>query len=146
MFTNQENGGTSAGGSVGNCGFGHQIYVTVIDAGGNPLDGAVIGDTFNNPERISGDKGPGKAEYDLYKNGFSLLIKQDPSAGRAVTSETSPKLSSNDWEIPIPWLIQGQYCANEGECTFRRADPERVGHNTLCWGHYSYEITFQRTW
>jgi hypothetical protein len=146
IWSNEENGGVSAGGSVTGCGFGHQIYVTVTDAAGNPLDGVVIGDTFNNPRRISGEKGPGKAEYDLFKNGYSLLIVEDPSAGRPVTSEVSQVMSSNDWEIPIPWLIEGHYCANEGECRARRSAPDRSGNNTLCWGHYSYEITFQRTW
>lgn len=146
LWSNEQNGGVSAGGSVSGCGFGHQIYVTVIDAAGNPLDGVVIGDTFNNPRRTSGEKGPGKAEYDLYKNGYSLLILEDPSAGRPVTSEVSQDMSSNDWEIPIPWLIEAHYCANEGECRARRADPTGAGNNTLCWGHYSYEITFQRTW
>ncbi len=148
LRTNEENGGVSANGSLQACGFGQNIFVTVVDAAGNPLDGVVIGDTFNNEslKRITGSKGPGKAEYDLWKNGYSLLVIADPGAGRPVTSQISELMSSNDWEIPIPWLIEAHYCANEGECVSRRADPERVGNNTLCWGHYSYEITFRRTW
>jgi hypothetical protein len=148
LRSNEENGGNSANGSLQDCGFGQNIFVTVVDAEGNPLDGVVIGDTFNNEslKRITGSKGPGKAEYDLWKNGYSLLVTGDPGAGRPVTSQISDLMSSNDWEIPIPWLIEAHYCANEGECRARRADPERVGKNTLCWGHYSYEITFQRTW
>lgn len=146
MLSNPENGGVSAGGSVLSCGFGHQIYVTVVDAGGNPLNGVVVGDTFNNPSKVSGEKGPGRAEFDLYKNGFALLIKEDPGAGRPVSSEVTMKLSSNDWEIPIDWLIAGQYCANQGECTRRwNSGTYGVGENSLCWGHYSFEVTFQRT-
>jgi hypothetical protein len=146
MWTNEENGGVSQDGTVIGCGYGHQIYVWVIDADGSPLDGVVLGDPFNNPRHISGEKGPGHAVYDLHMNGYRLMVVEDTGAGRPVTSELSPVMSSNDWEIPIPWLIEAHYCATEEECLARRADPNRVGSNSLCWGHYSYEITFQRTW
>ncbi|GAB4526414.1 MAG: hypothetical protein Kow0063_00640 [Anaerolineae bacterium] len=146
IWTNEENGGTSINGTVNGCGYGHQIYVWVLDAAGNPLDGVVIGDTFNNPRHISGEKGPGHAQYDLHMNGYRLLVVEDTNAGRPVTSQVSEVMSSNDWEIPIPWLIEGHYCATEEECIARRADPNGVGTNSLCWGHYSYEIVFQRTW
>jgi hypothetical protein len=146
LWTNEENGGTSVAGSVTGCGYGHQIYVWVRDAAGAPLDGVVIGDLYNNPKHISGEKGPGHAEYDLYMSGYRLLVVEDNNAGRPVTSEVSQVMSTNDWEIPIPWLIQGHYCATEAECVARRADPNGVGRNGLCWGHYSFEIVFQRTW
>ena len=146
LWTNEENGGTSAAGSVNGCGRGHEIYVWVIDAAGAPLDGMVIGDTYDNPKHISGEKGPGHAQYILYMNGYRLLVLEDNNAGRPVTSQVSEVMSGNDWEIPIPWLIQGHYCATESECLARRADPNGVGSNGLCWGHYSFEIVFQRTW
>jgi hypothetical protein len=146
IWTNEENGGLSENGTVIGCGYGHQIYVWVIDAAGNPLDGVVIGDPYNNPRHISGEKGPGHAVYDLYMNGYRLMVVEDTGAGRPVTSELSPVMSSNDWDIPIPWLIEAHYCASEEECLARRADPNRPDSNSLCWGHYSYEITFQRTW
>jgi hypothetical protein len=146
LWTNEENGGTSPGGSVSGCGYGHEIYVWVMDAAGAPLDGMVIGDTYNNPRHISGEKGPGHAQYDLYMNGYRLLVVEDNNAGRPVTSEVSEVMSGNDWEIPVPWLIQGHYCATEEECLARRADPNKPGGSGLCWGHYSYEIIFQRTW
>jgi hypothetical protein len=120
--------------------------VWVLDAAGNPLDGVVIGDAFNNPRHISGEKGPGHAQYDLHMNGYELQVVEDTNAGRPITSETSHVLSSNDWQIPIPWLIEGHYCATEEECIARRADPDGLGSNSLCWGHYSFEIVFQRTW
>lgn len=146
IWTNEENGGVSINGTVNGCGYGHQIYVWMLDAASNPLDGVVIGDTFNNPRHISGEKGPGHAQYDLHMNGYRLLVVEDTNAGRPVTSQISEVMSSNDWEIPIPWLIEGHYCATEEECIARRADPNGVGTNSLCWGHYSYEIVFQRTW
>jgi hypothetical protein len=124
----------------------HQRMWTNEENGGVSVNGTVIGDTYDNPRHISGEKGPGHALYDLYKNGYSLLVVEDIGAGRPVTSEASEVMSSNDWEIPIPWLIEAHYCATEEECRARRADPDRVGNNSLCWGHYSHEITFQRTW
>jgi len=146
LRTNEENGGTSTDGSANGCGYGHEIYVWVIDKAGAPLDGMVIGDTYDNPRHISGEKGPGHAQYILYMNGYRLLIVEDNNAGRPVTSQVSEVMSGNDWEIPIPWLIQGHYCATEAECLARRADPNKPGGSGLCWGHYSYEIIFQRTW
>ena len=140
LWTNEENGGASPNGSVTNCGYGHEIYVTVIDAAGNPLDGVVIGDIYNNPRQITGSIGPGRAQYLLYMNGYDLLVVEDTSAGRPVTSETSHVLSAKDEEIPIPWLMGAHYCATEGECV------ERVNTNNLCRGHYSYDIVFQRAW
>ena len=144
MFTKQENGG---------CLGAHQVYVDVVDINGNPLLGAKIADPpFNNFVRISGEKnetvfnlGNKLAEIDLYKSGTALAITEYP-VGNPVTSEISPKLSTNDWEIPIPWLIQGGYCANEGDCRARwNSGVAGVGQNALCWGHYSYYLRFRAT-
>jgi hypothetical protein len=70
--------------------------------------------------------------------------------GNAVTSEQTPTVSTNDWQIPIPWLIEAGYCGSVGECTAKRAvdrtqTPDAPGNNTLCWGHYSYWVTFKAT-
>lgn len=140
LRTNEENGGFSPNGSAANCGYGHHIFVEVVDAAGNPLDGVVIGDTYNNPRQITGSKGPGRAEYTLYGNGYNLLVIEYAGLERPVTSEVSPVMSAKDEEIPIEWLIEGHYCATEAECL------ERVKANGLCRSHYSYDIVFQRTW
>lgn len=144
MLTKQENGG---------CLGAHQIYVDVLDVQGNPLIGAKIADPpFNNFVRISGEKnepifhyGNKLAEIDLYKGAARLAIIEYPE-GKPVTSELSPKLSTNDWEIPISWLIQAGYCANEGECRAKwNSGVPGVGSNSLCWGHYSFYLAFQAT-
>ena len=140
LWTNEENGGWSPGGSVSNCGYGHEIHVEVIDAAGNPLDGIILKDTYNNPPQITGSKGPGRAQYLLYFNGYNIFVAEDGSAGRPVTSETSATLSAKEVEIPIPWLIAAHYCANEEECQLR------VSQNALCQGHYSWTLKFQRVW
>ncbi len=141
MLSKDENGGC-----MGN----HSIFVNVIDAAGNPLKGVQIGDVWNNPGPVTGHKGddqPGLAVIDLYKNGFYLLVKGDPTAGREVTSETTPLMSSNDWEIGIPRLIEAGYCPDEGTCrVLWNSGVFGEGNNSLCWGHYSWEVVFQRTW
>lgn len=142
LLTKDENGG---------CTGNHNIFVDVIDANGNPLKGVQLGDIWNNPGPVTGHKGddrPGRAEYDLYKDGgYYLLVKSDPSAGREVTSETTELLSSDDWKIGIPRLIEAGYCPDEGTCSVLwNSGVFGVGNNSLCWGHYSWEVVFQRTW
>lgn len=144
MLTKEQNGG---------CAGAHNIYVNVLDVNGQPLLGAKIADPpFNNFVRISGEKnepllniGTKLAEIDLYKGGTALAVVEYP-VGNPVTSEVSPKLSTNDWEIPIPWLISGGYCANEQDCRTKwNSGVAGVGLNNLCWGHYSFYLVFQAT-
>jgi len=141
LLSKEENGG---------CMGMHNIFVTVIDANGNPIKGAEIADVWGNPGPVTGHKGddqPGLAMYDVYKNGFKIFVKNDPTAGRPVTSQVTGLLSSNDWEIGIPKLIEAGYCPDEPTCrTLWNSGTFGEGNNSLCWGHYSWEVTFQRTW
>lgn len=140
LWTNEENGGSGLGGSVTNCGYGHNVFITVVDAAGNPVDGAVFEDSYKTLRQISGSRGPGRAEYIFWGNGYQLQVVEYAPAGRPVTSELSPLVSPKDEEIPIPWLIEGHYCANTEECEYR------ISRNLLCRGHYSFDMLFQRTW
>lgn len=141
LLSKEENGGC-----LGN----HSIFVNVIDAAGNPIKGAQLGDVWGNPGPATGHKGddqPGVAVYDLYKNGFKIFVQEDPTAGRPVTSQVTELLSSNDWEIGIPRLIEAGYCPDEGTCrVLWNSGVFGEGNNSLCWGHYSWDVTFQRTW
>ena len=131
MFTIEENGG---------CLGKHQIFVTVVDAAGTPLDGVTVEDTFQAvPPHASGEKGPGKLEYDLWKNGFSLHVTKKAD-GSPATSQVTDKLSSVDEDIPVEWLLQAHYCNSIEDCTTRK------NTNQLCRGHYSYSVTFQRAY
>jgi len=130
MYTIDENGG---------CRGSHQIFVTILDVNGNPLDGVGVVDTYGAvPMHMSGEKGPGKLEYDLWNNGFQLTVAQDAN-GAPVTSEVTAKLSSWDEDIPDEWLVQNGYCADMGDCAVRK------GSNQLCRGHYSYSVIFKKT-
>ncbi|MBN1218474.1 MAG: hypothetical protein JXM69_06080 [Anaerolineae bacterium] len=142
LLNKEENGG---------CLGMHSIFVTVVDAAGNPLKGVEMGDAWNAvPGVVTGHKGddqPGLAVYDLYKNGYMIFVKSDPTAGRPVTSQQTELLSSNDWEIGIPRLIEAGYCPDEGTCrVLWNSGVAGEGNNSLCWGHYSWEVTFQRAW
>ena len=131
ILTIEENGGC-----MGN----HEIFVTVVDVNGNPLDGVTVEDTFRAvPPHLSGEKGPGKLEYDLWKNGFSLEITKKED-GSPAASQVTDKLSSVDEDIPTEWLLQAHYCADMSDCTARK------NSNQLCRGHYSYYVTFQKTY
>ncbi|MEM7343221.1 MAG: hypothetical protein AAF485_03185 [Chloroflexota bacterium] len=126
--------------NYGTCPGSHQIFVTVLDANGSPLDGVKIEDTFRAvPPKTSGDKGPGKAEYDLWNNGFAIEVTASED-GSPAASDVTPKLSSWDEDIPDEWLVQANYCSDLNDCQIRKSS------NQLCRGHYSYNVTFQKTY
>jgi len=145
MLTKEENGG---------CRGGHQIFISVVDANGQPLAGAVVTDIpeFGNFRVTSGDKseplfdwGTVLATIDMFKGSTKLLVAEYPP-GNPVTSETSPTMGSNDWEIGIPLLIEKGYCTDEAQCSRDwNSGVAGQGANALCWGHYSWWIVFQAT-
>ncbi|PWH13260.1 MAG: hypothetical protein DDG58_14455 [Ardenticatenia bacterium] len=126
---------TENGGCEGN----HHVFLSVIDRAGNPLFGPVIGDPPANNFRVtSGDKnepffnyGIKTAEIALYSSGTRLRVIENP-AGTPVTSEQTPLLSTNTWEIPVEWLVEAGYCPDVNHCS-----------GLLCQGHYSYWVVFQ---
>ena len=124
------------GGCIGN----HSIYVTVLQGPppGQPMDGVVIGDTFNNIEVGSGDKGPGTAEVTLWMNSMSLKVKRNMD-GTPYTSEESFSFTAHDELIPAEVLAAAGYCGgNVEECRVRQ------NQNQVCRGHYSWKVTFHK--
>lgn len=125
----------------GGCSGNHHVFLSAVDNRGNPLLGVVISDPPTRTFRVvTGEKyepffsyGTKLAEIPLYNNGTYLKAVEYP-IGRAVTSDQTPLLSTNTWEIPVAWLIEAGYCSNEAECSGR-----------LCQGHYSYWVVFQKT-
>lgn len=117
----------------------HTIFITVLDAAGNPLNNIVLGDTWNNVEVVSGDKGDGKAEINLWANTMEVTVKRDKE-GQPYTSEVSFPFSSFLTTIPDEQMIQAGYCANELECQWKRQN-----ESYYCGGHYSWEVIFQKT-
>jgi hypothetical protein len=145
LLSKEENGG---------CRGRHDVTISVLDVNGQPMLGVVITDLpeFHNFRVVSGQKnepffdwGVKLAEIDLYKSSTKLLVAEYPE-GRAVTSEMSPTMSTNDWEIGIPLLIEKGYCSDEAQCQRDwNSGTAGVGANGLCWGHYSWWLVFQAT-
>ncbi len=118
----------------------HTIFITVLDVNGAPLDNVVVGDSWNNVETVSGSKGPGKAEIDLWTNTMEMVIKRDAVSGLPFTSEVSFPFSSFMTTIPNELMITAGYCSNELECDWKREN-----ESYYCGGHYSWEVVFQKT-
>jgi len=124
------------GGCIGN----HSIFVTVLQGPppGKPLDGIVLGDTFNNVEVASGSKGPGQAEFTLWMNTMSVKVKRHID-GHEFTSEESFPFTAHDELIPAEVLAASGYCDSSVEkCRVAQ------NHNQVCRGHYSWKVTFHK--
>jgi hypothetical protein len=119
----------------------HVIFIHVLDVNGAPLDGIVVGDSWNNVENVTGNKGPGKTEIDLWSNTMEIMVKRDAATGQPYTSEVSFPFSSFMTTIPNELMIEAGYCSNELECDWKRE------HDSYyCGGHYSWEVIFQKTY
>jgi hypothetical protein len=120
----ENNGGIESGGL-------RNIYVTVVDAAGNPIDGALLVNTAPYPGRaVTGDKGPGKAELLMDQEEFR--IKVESVGGQPVSSETSRTMSLIS---PVPSDIAGKLgdtCPTVDNCPL---PPYK---------HFSYVIVFRR--
>ena len=121
----------------------HNIFVTVVDSGGNPIDGVRVRETFTGQIYVTGDqgKGPGRVQYDIYRGGGGVVEiideNNNPLSGR------SPGMSA-DWP-PFDLMLAGGYCnckphPDPDSC---RADLESKQY-LFTVGHYVYEVTFQR--
>ncbi len=119
-------------GGIEGPGAGRTIFITVLDAAGNPLDGASIVNTAPWPRQtVSGDKGPGKAEILMDREEFRLKVES--VNGQPVSSEVSHNLSLI---APLPADIAGKLgaaCPTVDDCPL---PPYK---------HFSYVITFRRT-
>jgi hypothetical protein len=118
----------------------HTIFIHVLKANGEPLNGIIVGDSWGNVEAVTGNKGPGKTEINLWANTMEIVVKGDITSGESYTSEVSFPFSSFMTTIPNEQMIQAGYCANELECDWKRQ------HDSYyCGGHYSWEVIFQAT-
>jgi hypothetical protein len=121
----------------------HNIFALVVDANGNPLDGVRVREIYTGQVHVTGDqgKGPGRAEWDIYKDGGGALEIID-EAGNPLSAQT-PGMSSN-WP-PFELMLAAGYCSckphpDPESC---RADLESKQY-LFALAHYVYEVTFQR--
>ena len=105
---------------------------TVVDAAGNPIDGARLVNTAPYPSQaVTGDKGPGKAEILMDREEFRIKVQS--VNGQPVSSETSRTMSLI---APVPSDIAGKLgdaCPTVDNCPL---PPYK---------HFSYVIVFKRT-
>ena len=136
LWTVEENEGSHSGTSV-NCGGRHELNITVVDAAGNPLNGVTLRSLYNGEEHMSGEKGPGMAQWILYAPGNGVKVVRDVD-GREVTSDhmdapTDPRKMTNEE------LIGAGYCTSDSDCEAFKSLPG-------CYGHFSWSVTFQRSY
>lgn len=120
----------------------HLIFVTVLDANGNGVDGAVIRNLIGEGgEWTTGNKGPGMTEITMYYEPFKLTVASDP-AGPA-TSQVSNRLGLITPHLPDIVGKLGDVNYEYGvcptidiKCGWPLSDYQYV--------HFSYDITFQK--
>jgi uncharacterized protein YraI len=117
----------------------HHIFVTVLDANGNGVDGAVVRNAVGEKQDvITGDKGPGKAEITMYWEPFKLYVASDPSG--PVTSQVSNQMGLAFPHLPDIVGKLGGIDYEYGVCPTLEIKCEWP----ITAVHFSYEITFQK--
>lgn len=121
----------------------HNIFVKVIDAGGNPIDGVRVREVYTNNVQVTGaqGKGAGRVQYDIYRGGGGVVEIVDDN-NNPIGPQT-PGMS-DDWP-PFDLMLAAGYCnckphPDPQSC---RADLESKNY-LFAVGHYVYEVTFQR--
>jgi hypothetical protein len=121
----------------------HNIFVTVLDAGGAPIDGVRVQEIFTGEVNVTGaqGKGPGRVEWDIYRGGGGVVRVVDEN--NSPLSPETPGMSA-DWPS-IDLMYDAGYCnckphPDKESC---RADLESKNY-FFAVGHYVYEVTFQR--
>ena len=122
----------------------HTVYITVVDANGNPINGVVVHGVWTGADLITGEKGDGRTEIPLYNAGEEFLITSDTS-GATFSSQTTRPLHT-DWPTAQDLWDCG-YCACKPFATFEECQLARDNHSYLfAKGHYSYNVVFKRSW
>ncbi len=125
---------------------GHSIFVTVIDRAGNPLDGVRVHEVFTGVIHVTGSqgKGSGLAEYDIYAGGGGggQLDIVDEAGNRI--GELSRGMSAGWPDIDLMW--DAGYCSCKPHADRASCEADLLNHTySFAWGHYVYEVIFQRT-
>jgi hypothetical protein len=106
----------------------HHIHIKVLDSAGNPIDGITLvqSNAANHGQVMdrmaSGAKGPGEAEFTMWKGAQYAVFVANPDGSPSSTEIAQPLHSG---------FTDEQLCSDGG------------GGNTLF--HNSFEVIFQRT-
>ncbi|NOX62841.1 MAG: SH3 domain-containing protein [Chloroflexi bacterium] len=132
----EENGGYFDGPSL-HCGEKRQLRAIVLDVNGQPLNGVTVLGIYSKVEQVTGGKGPGIAEWVL-GNGDGLRVIRDVD-GRPVVSETAEGMVTDPKRISDEAFIAAGYCNDAASC-------QALRNTNACYGHYSWDVVFQRTY
>lgn len=119
----------------------HAIWVKVVDAAGNALDGVRVREIYTGQVKVTGQSGPGLVHFDIYRGGGGVVEIVD-EANNPVSPQ-SPGMSA-DWP-PFDLMLAAGYC----NCK-PHPDPEscraELENKTYFFavGHYVYEVVFRR--
>lgn len=121
----------------------HNIFVTVVDAAGNALNGVRVREIFTGQIRVTGDqgKGAGRVEFDIYRGGGGQVEIVDEGGNRI--GEASRGMSA-DWP-DFDLMLAAGYC----NCK-PHADPQSCQQDLqnkaylFAVGHYAFEVLFRR--
>jgi hypothetical protein len=126
-------------GGIFNNGGQHMIFVNVVDENGNGVDGAVVKDAVNNKIAVvTGTKGPGRAEFEMFGEKFKLYVASDNSGD--VSSQISNQMDTVWPHIPD---IIGKLGPVEEELSICPT-PDIRCEPPFYRAHWSYEVTFQK--
>jgi hypothetical protein len=132
----EENGGRFDGPSL-ICGEKRQLRVIVQDASGAPLNGVGVYGIYSKVTHTTGDKGAGTTQFVL-GGGDDVKVVTDVD-GREVTSEVASGLTTDPRVISDEQLIQGGFCSDAASCA-------EIKNGLACFGHYSWDVVFKRTY
>jgi uncharacterized protein YraI len=117
----------------------HHIFLTVLDAAGNGVNGAVVQNLVGEKgQAVTGDKGPGKAELTMAWEPFKLQVVSDPSG--PVTSQISNQMGLAFPHLPDIVGRLGDESYEYGVCPTLEIKCQWP----IQLVHFSYEITFQK--
>jgi uncharacterized protein YraI len=126
-------------GGLFNNGAQHMIFINVIDANGNGIDGAVVKNAINdNIEIVTGPKGPGRAEFEMFWDPYKLYVASDSSG--PVTSQITNQMNTAYPHVPD---IIGKLGPPEEEYAICPTPDDRC-EPPFFHAHWSYEVVFQK--
>ncbi|MBX2998430.1 MAG: SH3 domain-containing protein [Caldilineaceae bacterium] len=119
----------------------NSIFVFVQDANGAPLNGVRVQEVFTGQIKESGSKGPGMAQWDIYRGGGGQVQLVD--GGGNPISPVSAGMSA-DWPA-FQMMWDGGYCncKPHSDADSCRSDLENKQY-LFAVGHYTYEVIFKR--
>lgn len=121
----------------------NSIFVFVQDANGSPLNGVLVKEVFTGQIKESGSKGPGMAQWDIYRGGGGQVQLVD--GGGNPISPMSAGMSA-DWPA-FQMMWDGGYCncKPHPDADSCRSDLESKQY-LFTVGHYTYEVIFKRNY